>query len=107
MKRYLVLLLTVGVLLLAFAAPVAAHNMEVDSNGQAETKQLWVGGFTLPEPAWSAPPVFGPFHLPPSHATGLPHACNATNDNPSAVTFIAPGPPGVPDSDPCQHGPQP
>jgi hypothetical protein len=57
-----------------------------------------VGGFTVPEPAQSAPPIFGPFSLPPSHLMGLPHACQATRLNPSAVTFVAP-PFGT-----CHHG---
>lgn len=107
MKRSFVLLLSAVALLLALSAPVAAHNLTIDPNGEGETTELWVGGFTVPEPAQSAPPMFGPFHLPPSHLMGLPHACNATNANPSAVTFVAPAQPGLPDSDLCQHGNQP
>lgn len=106
MKRSLVLLLTVGVLLLAFAAPVAAHNMEVDPNGEAETKLLWVGGHPVPgqgEGLFPHPPSGG--FQPAGHREGLPQACNATRSNPSAVTFIAP-PPVPGDTDPCQHGVQ-
>lgn len=74
--------------------PAAAHELVVEPSG----KTVWVGGFTVPEPAQSAPPIFGPFSLPPSHLMGLPHACEATRANPSAVTFVAP-PFGT-----CHHG---
>ena len=104
MRRYLVLVLTVGVLLLAFAAPVAAHNLVVDPSGQAETKALWVGGPVVPGQGQGL--FGGPFGLQPAgHREGLPHACNATGSSPSAVTFIAP-PPGIPGDDSCQHGVQ-
>lgn len=104
MKRYLGLALTAVVLLLAWAGPVAAHNMVVDPSGQAETKVLWVGGLPVPgqgEGLFPHPPSGG--FQPAGHREGLPQACNATRSNPSAVTFIAPPPlPG--DTDPCQHG---
>lgn len=89
------LALVVGtVLALTLAVPASAHELVVEPSGTSH----WVGGFTVPEPAQSAPPIFGPFHLPPSHLMGLPHACEATRSNPSAVTFVAP-PFGS-----CHHG---
>lgn len=105
MRRYLVLVLTVGVLLLAFAAPVAAHNLVVDPNGQVETKELWVGGPVVPGIGQGLFPAFPSGLQPAGHREGLPHACNATRSNPSAVTFIAP-PPLPFDPDHCQHGVQ-
>lgn len=79
---------------MAVSAPASAHELVVGPSGTSQ----WVGGFTVPEPAQDAPPMFGPFHLPPSHGTGLPHACMATRSNPSVVTFLAP-PFGS-----CHHG---
>lgn len=106
MKRSLVLLVSVVALLLALSAPVAAHNVVIEPSGQGKTKELWVGGG--PIPGKGAALVNSPIGmLPPSHFQGLPHACNATGSNSSAVTFIAPAHPMLPDSDPCQHGNQP
>jgi hypothetical protein len=108
MKRYLVVPLTVAVILLALAAPVAAHNMVVDPSGQADTKELWVGGLPVPgqgEGLFPHPPSGG--FQPAGHREGLPQACNVTRTNASAVTFIAPAPPLPGDTDPCQHGIQP
>ena len=104
MKRSVVLALGVTVLLLGLVAPVAAHNVVIDPNGEGETKQLWVGGFDVPGQgrALHTTPIGT---LPPSHFNGLPQACNATADNPSAVTFVAP-PFGIPADDTCQHGVQ-
>ena len=98
MKRSsLAVVIGVVVLLLAFAAPAAAHNMVVDPPGEGPTVQHWVGGLHVPadgEGLFHTP--FG--NLPAGHLQGLPEACSATNNNPSAVTFLAP-PFGS-----CQHG---
>ena len=107
MKRSLVATLALLSLLLAMAAPAAAHNMVVDPPGQAEPVELWVGGPVVPgegQGLFPHPPSGG--FQPAGHREGLPHACNATNSNPSAVTFIAP--PTLPfDTDSCSHGVQP
>jgi hypothetical protein len=90
MKRPMVVSMLIVALLLAFAAPALAHNIEVTNpnTGEPVTEQ-WVGGLTVPEPAQDAPPMFGPFSLPPSHAHGLVMACQGTANSP-AVTFLAP-----------------
>lgn len=94
-KRKLVLAVVGATLVaLTLAVPASAHELVVGPNGNTQ----WVGGFTAPEPAQSAPPMFGPLSLPPSHQMGLPHACEATRSNPSAVIFVAP-PFGS-----CHHG---
>lgn len=105
MNRSLVATLAVLSLLLALAAPAAAHNMVVDPPGDTEPIHVWVGGH--PVPGQGDGLFWHPEGLQPAgHREGLPHACNATNSNPSVVTFIAP--PTLPfDTDPCQHGVQP
>jgi hypothetical protein len=98
MKRVIGALILGIMLTLALTAAVSAHNLEVANPHTGEVvNQNWVGGFTVPA---QAPPMFGPFNLPPSHNAGLVKACQATKDN-SVVTFIAP-PYGS-----CQHGVQP
>ena len=98
MKRSsLAVALGVVVLLLAFAAPAAAHNLVVDPPGDGTTKERWVGGLHVPaEGAGLFETPFG--NLPAGHNHGLQNACGATNNNPSAVTFLAP-PFGS-----CRHG---
>ena len=90
MKRTVVVCLSVMALVMAFAAPALAHELTVEHPHTGETIHVqWVGGFTVPEPAQDAPPMFGPFSLPPSHAHGLPTACHGTASSP-AVTLSAP-----------------
>ena len=100
MKRSGLVVLAVLALTLALAAPAAAHTAVVGDN------EVWVGGADIPGKgkALHDSPIG---LLPPSHFHGLPKACNATNANPSAVTFIAPAHPAHPDTDSCQHGNQP
>jgi hypothetical protein len=98
MKRIVVCLSASG-LVLALALPALAHNMEVKNPKTGETvTEQWIGGFLLPEPAQDAPPMFGPFRLPPSHAHGLVMACHGTA-NSGAVTISAP-----PFYSGCVHG---
>jgi hypothetical protein len=85
--------------LLGTAGPAAAHNLEIRNPKTGEVRnEVWVGGWTVPEPAQAAGPMFGPFSLPPSHGTGLVEACEATEDN-GVVVFFAP-PFGID----CHHG---
>jgi hypothetical protein len=93
------LLLTLG-LMAALAAPVGAHILTVSKPGSGEVVHVqWIGGDTVPLPAQDAPPMFGPFRLPPSHGTGLPVACMNAEANP-AISIAAP-----PDFADCHHGP--
>ena len=90
MKRTIVVCLSVIGLVLALAVPVLAHNLEVENPQTGETiTERWIGGFTVPPPAQDAPPMFGPFSLPPSHAHGVVMACRGTANSP-AVTILAP-----------------
>ena len=100
MRRRLVALIGAALLATALAAPAAAHELEVvnPQTGEVVISQHWIGGFTVPEPAQDAPPMFGPFRLPPSHAHGLPMACMNTGSSP-AVTITAP-----PFFTGCEHG---
>ena len=100
MTRRLVALIGAALLATALAAPAAAHELEVVNphTGEVVISQHWIGGFTVPEPAQDAPPMFGPFRLPPSHAHGLPMACMNTGKSP-AVTITAP-----PFFTGCEHG---
>lgn len=92
------LLVTMGVLA-ALAAPAAAHELTVTKPHTGEVVHVqWIGGFTVPEPAQDAPPMFGPFSLPPSHGHGLPHACMNADGNP-AINIAAP-----PFFTGCEHG---
>ena len=88
---HLVFALIVAVALtLAVVGSASAHNLEVTHPQTGETiNEVWIGGFILPEPAQSAPPMFGPFNLPPSHGNGLPNACQGTASS-SAVSIKAP-----------------
>jgi hypothetical protein len=86
-------------LLAAFAAPVGAHTLTVTNPQTGEVVRVqWIGGFTVPEPAQDAPPIFGPFRLPPSHGQGLPLACMNAEGNP-AISIAAP-----PFFTGCEHG---
>lgn len=90
MKRAIVVCLSVFGLVLALAVPALAHNLVVEDPQTGETiTEQWIGGFTVPPPAQDAPPMFGPFSLPPSHAHGLVMACQGTANSP-AVTILAP-----------------
>ena len=94
----LALMLAMGILA-AMTAPVAAHELTVTKPNSGEVVHVqWLGGFTVPLPAQDAPPMFGPFSLPPSHAHGLPHACMNTEESP-AVSIAAP-----PFFTGCEHG---
>ncbi len=99
MRKTVVTLMSVLALVLASAAPAFAHNLTVEHPNTGEVLNVrWVGGDTVPEPAQDAPPMFGPFSLPPSHAHGIVMACQGTADSP-AVTFRAP-----PFFSGCVHG---
>ena len=106
MNRIQLSIVVAVVLMLALAAPASAHNMEVNPPGQADGTEVWIGGFfVLGKGEGLFPGPFPNTVLPASHREGLPHACNATMSNPSAVTILAP-PFGVPGDDPCQHNVQ-
>lgn len=95
----LILALTMALLVLALASPVAAHELTVTNPHSGEVVHVqWIGGFTVPEPAQDAPPMFGPFRLPPSHAHGLPMACMNTDGSPAASIAAPPFFTG------CEHG---
>jgi hypothetical protein len=97
-KGIVALLLALG-LVAALAAPVGAHELTVRKPQTGEVVHVqWIGGDTVPVPAQDAPPIFGPFRLPPSHGNGLPHACMNTEDSP-AITILAP-----PFFTGCEHG---
>lgn len=97
MKRTLVVAISAVALVLAMASSALAHDLRVSHPHTGEVIQMhWVGGGPLPAQAQDAPPMFGPFNLPPSHAHGLPSACQ--NNNSPAVEFLAP-PFGS-----CHHG---
>ncbi len=86
-------------LLAALPSAAAAHELTVTNPKTGEiVRTQWIGGFTVPEPAQDAPPMFGPFRLPPSHAHGLPSACMSTENSP-AVSIAAP-----PFFTGCEHG---
>ncbi len=94
MRRTIAVLIGAAVSL-ALIGPAAAHNLEVinPQTGQVVNEQ-WIGGSTVPA---DAPPMFGPYNLPPSHGVGIPHACEGTAASP-AVSIKAP-PFGS-----CHHG---
>lgn len=97
--RALVSLLGALALLAALAAPAGAHELTVTKPKSGEVVRVqWIGGFTVPEPAQDAGPMFGPFSLPPSHGHGLPHACMNAESNP-AISIAAP-----PFFTGCEHG---
>lgn len=91
---------TLALLMGALAAPASAHELTVTNphTGEIVVDGHWIGGFTVPEPAQDAPPMFGPFRIPPSHGHGLPMACMGTGNSP-AVTITAP-----PFFTGCEHG---
>jgi hypothetical protein len=93
-------LIVAAALLAALAGPAGAHELTVKKPKSGDVVRVqWIGGDTVPEPARDAPPIFGPAWLPPSHGTGLPHACmNAANS--PAIHIAAP-----PDFADCFHGP--
>lgn len=96
---HLVLALMAALLALTIAAPAAAHELTVTNPRSGEVVHVqWIGGFTVPEPAQEAPPMFGPLRLPPSHGNGLPMACMNAEDNP-AIHIAAP-----PNFTNCIHG---
>ena len=98
MRRSLVTVLLAAALVGVLAAPAFAHDLEVRHPHTGElVNGHWVGGDTVPAPAQDAPPMFGPFKLPPSHDKGLPNACEGSATSP-AVVFLAP-PFGS-----CEHG---
>jgi hypothetical protein len=94
----LALLLALGVLA-ALASTAVAHELTVTKPQTGEVVHVqWIGGDTVPVPAQDAPPMFGPFSLPPSHGHGLPHACMNAEDSP-AISIAAP-----PFFTGCEHG---
>ena len=97
--RVTIVVAAVALLVLAVAGPASAHELTVTNPRTGEVVHVqWIGGFTVPEPAQDAPPIFGPFRLPPSHATGLPMACMNAEGNP-AIHIAAP-----PQFTNCIHG---
>lgn len=98
MKRTLITLVAAAALLLAFAAPAAAHSVFVDPPGSGEGPVVWVGGG--PVPGQGGALLDSPIgKLPPSHARGLVASCLATGANSSAVSITAP-----PYFSGCHHG---
>jgi hypothetical protein len=91
MRSTAVSLIAATALLAVLTATAAAHEITVTNpqTGEVVVEGHWVGGFTVPEPAQDAPPIFGPFRLPPSHAHGLPMACTSSENSP-AIEFAAP-----------------
>jgi hypothetical protein len=90
MRRTAVAMMSVAALLVVLAAPALAHNLEVRNPNTGDlVKEVWIGGFILPAPAQEAPPMFGPFNLPPSHGRGLVAACHGTANSPG-VAILAP-----------------
>jgi hypothetical protein len=96
-------------LLLAFAAPAAAHHLAVNPPGEGNGTEHWVGGppgRDLPGEAQGQGLHATPFGtmFPAAHSAGpnddkgLVQACESTNSNPSVVVFAAP-PFGS-----CHHG---
>lgn len=92
-------LIAATALLVALAGTAAAHELTVTQPQTGEVVRVqWIGGLTVPDPAQDAPPIFGPFRLPPSHGAGLPEACMAIDNSP-AVSMTAP-----PFFTGCHHG---
>jgi hypothetical protein len=100
MRRTIAILVVTLALLLAFAAPAAAHNLEVDPPGKADVIHGWAGALGLPGSGRGLIPggPDGTWLLAPAHANGLVTACEATEANPSVVDIRGPGGPG------CPHG---
>ena len=95
MKRLFFAMMVGLMLTLVFSATAGAHDLVVTNPQTGDgVNEVWVGGFPVPA---DAPPMFGPFNLPPSHGKGMVNACHATADN-ATVTFLAP-PHGS-----CEHG---
>jgi hypothetical protein len=111
LRRLYVLVAVVG-FVLALPTPAAAHHLIVDPPGGGKATDHWVGGppgMTLPDDAGGQGLHASPIGLmPAAHSAGpnddkgLVQACESTRSNPSAVTFVPPGPPGFVD---CRHGP--
>jgi hypothetical protein len=98
MRRSLTSLLAALALVLALAAPAAAHIVVVDPPGAGDGPVVWVGGG--PVPGQGGALLDSPIgKLPPSHARGLVASCQATMANPSAVLILAP-----PYFTGCHHG---
>lgn len=105
--RRLRVVLAVSLMGFVVAAPAAAHHLVVSPPGGGNGTEHWVGGpVPLPEAAQGQGLHEGPgFLLPASHSAGpnddkgLVSACEATRENPSAVTFLAP-----PFFTGCHHG---
>jgi hypothetical protein len=96
MRRSLTSLLAALALVLAIAAPAAAHAVVVEHRGADNA--VWVGGG--PVPGQGGALLDSPVgKLPPSHARGLVKSCQATMANPSAVLILAP-----PYFTGCHHG---
>jgi hypothetical protein len=96
MRRTIAVAISMAALMLAFAAPVAAHNLTVEPKGNAEVKHGWTGSGPLPGKGKGLIPggPGGIFLQSPSHAKGLNTACHATEANPSVVDIRGPGGPG-------------
>lgn len=92
-------MLSAAALMLALAAPAAAHNLTVTPPGTGEAKHGWVGALDLPGKGKGLIPggPGGTWTLTPAHAKGLNSACHALGGNP-VVDIRGPGGPG------CPHG---
>ena len=104
-RTWLVLVLTMVLMLGVVAGPAFGHVLEVDppGGGQGPPAGQWVGGPPLPEAAQGEGLVVGgppgeQFLQPPSHAEGLNHACEATQDNDVVSMW------GPPFPETCNHG---
>lgn len=98
MHRSIISLVAALLVMLALAAPTAAHSVVVDPPGEREGPAVWVGGGPIPGQGGALldSPVGA---LPPSHARGLVSACETTIANPSVVAILAP-----PFFSGCHHG---
>ena len=99
MRRAFAATLSTAALILAIAAPAAAHNLTVSPPGNSDVKHGWVGGLGLPGQGKGLIPggPGGVWLISPAHAKGLNTACYALEANPSAVDIRGPGPN-------CPHG---
>jgi hypothetical protein len=99
MRKTMVVAISAAALMLAFAGPVAAHNLTVEPKGNAEVKRGWVGALDVPGQGQGLIPggPDGSWTLTPAHAKGLNTACYALEETPSVVDIRGPGPQ-------CPHG---
>jgi hypothetical protein len=99
LRRSFAATLSAAALILALAAPVAAHNLTVSPSGNSDAKHGWGGALGLPGQGKGLVPggPGGTWMLSPAHAKGLNTACYVLEANPSVVDIRGPGPN-------CPHG---